>query len=195
MRDLFDQLDEPLPPLTVSGVDFEPIVTIQVELPHPDVKLVEVGLQHDGSWRVVMRDVKSGYGGGGCVVGRGPDPLSASRSVHAEILEFIQRRVDREKTMRDAAGAARRAVKAPEPTLAAASRTPPSPGLRVASASVGGGVAGAPRAAAVWERRAGGHYVELRPGFSWDDTGTSEPRYFQTLRRAKDDTRAAVRIP
>lgn len=172
------------------------LVTIAVELPHEDARLLTVGPTYDGQWRVVLCD-RHGVGVGHVVTGFGPDPLSASRSTHERLLAAIAARVERSAQVAAASGALGRAFTAASGTIPAAAKRARAAPAGVAKPTRAGGsvpyAGSVPRNASQWLVETDGVHVSLHPGLVWPDTGGSEDRVFPTIRIAKDVTRGAVR--
>lgn len=89
------------------------------------------------------------------------------------------------------ASAAARAAAAPDPSVRRAPARAPATRAGSAAPLVTGWTGSVPRAAAEWHVEGGRVRVRLRDGLVYADDGSTE-REFPTVRRAKDETRAAI---
>lgn len=193
--DLFSFVDREAPSTPVYAREEVPTgprtLTLEIEIPHEEAELVVVRPKYDGSWEVVIADSRGV--GDRSVYGRGPNPLLASRQTHAAILKRIETRKTEEARRRTAARPVGGRLPAPPLPYRPNPQHPPSTSPGVTAPSAGANLPGAPRAASVWERVGSGMRVRLKEGYVWPDMWESQERVFQTLRMAKDITRAAIR--
>lgn len=193
-----------------------PITTMNLNYEVPDgCHLLSIGPRRDGQWRVCIA-LDHRFGPQTCATGIATTPLEASRSIRAELAEYMARAqailaerraiFERSPSARAAPPDIRGRPTAPNrPTGSPGSVVPSQkPSTRPANA-VTGWTDSVPRQAAEWHVATdktvevilwpGLEFPPDAPGSKVESHSTATHRRFSTVRQAKDWTRSAISTP